>query len=69
MLRLKEIDKKLEDIGKEKAVENPGESQRAYIEHLKSIEVAYQRERIKSLCREVDDKENYEDLIPKGMYR
>jgi len=68
MLRLKEVDTKLAEIQRIKMWESPNECQRAYIEHLKNLEVAYQRERVYALLRGIDDK-TYEDLIPKGMYR
>lgn len=73
MLRLREIDRKLEEIAREKAVESTSETHRLYVEHLTSLEKAYRRERIYALLRDIDDKKDdyslYEEMIPKGMYR
>lgn len=74
MLRLREIDLKLEEMRTFLAREHKSEQDKLYAEHLKSLTIAYQKERIKALVRRVDDADYdrmkvFEDLIPKGMYR
>ena len=72
-MRLREIDKKLEEIAREKAVESTSDAHRLYVEHLTSLEKAYRIERIYALLRDIDDKKDdyslFEEIIPKGMYR
>lgn len=73
MMRLQEVENKLAEMQEQIEKEPQSEQQRLYIEHLKSLKVAYQKERIKALVRKVDDKDYdrvklFEDLIPKGMY-
>ena len=73
MMRLQEVENKLAQMQEQIDKEPQSEQQRLYIEHLKSLKVAYQKERIKALVRKVDDQDYdrvklFEDLIPKGMY-
>lgn len=73
MLRLREVEKKLEEIERMKESEITTESYKWHLEHLKSLEVAYRKERIKALVNSVDDTKDYyslyEDAMPKGMYK